>query len=145
MDKPRADKLEIVRSLFSRPKPQEDAIKLFRNKYPQASEEILYTLAHHLYVDGHDDLLDMLCELELFLRGETSYIDYGKISSVIYHLYNYKLIEGMMPDSAQDVIDDIKEIKSLINEEKPDIETINKILDDLRDIMEGSSSPAVDL
>lgn len=145
MDKSRADKLELVRSLFSRPKPQEDAIKLFRKKYPTASDEILHTLAHHLYVDGHDDLLDMLSELELFLKGETSHINYGKISSVIYHLYNYKLIEGMMPDSAQDVIDDIKEVRSLINEEKPDIDSINKILDDLTDIMEGSSSPAVDL
>ena len=145
MDRSRADKLEIVRSLFSRPKPQEDAVNLFKKKYPTASDEIRHTLAHHLYVDGHDDLLDMLCELELFLRGETSHIDYGVISSVIYHLYNYKLIEGMMPDSAQDVIDDIKEVKSLINEEKPDIESINKILDDLTDIMEGSSSPAVDL
>ena len=145
MEKSRADKLDIVRALFSRETPQEDAIKLFKQKYPNASNEILYTLAHHLYVDGHDDLLDMLYELELFLRGETSYINYGKISSVIYHLYNYKLIEGMMPDSAQDVIDDIKEVKSLINEEKPDIESINKILDDLTDILEGSSSPAVDL
>lgn len=145
MDKSRLDKLEIVQALFKRTNPQQDAINIFRKKYPRASEEILHTLSHHLYVDGHDDLLNMLCELELFLRGETSHIDYGRISNIMYHLYNYQLVEGMMPDSAQDVIDDIKEVKSLINEDKPDIESINRILDDLTDIMEGSSSSAVDL
>ena len=77
------DKIKLVQSLFKRINHKKLAMELFKKKYPQASENIISTLAFHLYVDGHVALLDMLCELELFLSGEKDDICYGHIFEVI--------------------------------------------------------------
>ncbi len=134
-------KLELVRSLFERDDLRQIALSRFKEKFPEASENIINSLAFHLYVDGYDALLNLLCELELFLRGDIEDIGYGNVDEIIYHLYNFRLLESIMPENAQDVINDIEEIKDILKEETPDIEEVLKSLDELQSVIEGHTSP----
>ena len=134
-------KLELVHSLFKRGNLRQIALSRFKEKFPNASENIIDSLAFHLYVDGHDALLNLLCELELFLKGDIEDIGYGNVDEIIYHLYNFRLLESIMPETAQGVIDDIEEIKDLLKEETPDIKGILKSLDELQELIEGHISP----
>ncbi|MBN1818712.1 MAG: hypothetical protein JW828_15225 [Sedimentisphaerales bacterium] len=139
------EKLALVRSLFERKQVDGQAMDRFASKYPKASKEIIHGLAYHLYIDGHDALLAMLCELELFLQGKIHDISYGWIFEVINHLYNFQLLESLMPEQAQDVIDSITEIESELKDEKPNIPSVLSMLRELKDILEGNAEiPSID-
>ncbi len=131
------EKLKLVRSLFERKPVDKDAFDRFREKFPKASEQIIRTMTHHLYVDGHIALLDMLCELEMFLRQEIEEIGYGKISEIVYHLNNFVLLESIMPETAQDVVDSISEIEVELKDDKPDVKAALSMLAELKEFVEG--------
>ena len=131
------EKLKLVHSLFERKPVDTDAFDRFRGKFPKASEQIIRTMTHHLYVDGHIALLDMLCELEMFLRQEIEEIGYGTISEIVYHLNNFVLLESIMPETAHDVIDSISEIEVELKDEKPNLKAALSMLAELKEFVEG--------
>lgn len=135
------DKLESVRALFARADASDVAIARFRECFPGVDDEILKTLVFHLYVDGQGAMLDMLWDLEMFLRGEHKSIDYGAVFHVIYHLYNYLLIEKLMPITMQDVIDELQEAQELLKEESPDLEGVAETLERLERLVKGATFP----
>ena len=131
------EKLKLVHLLFERKAVSKDASDRFREKFPKASEQIIGTLTHHLYVDGHIALLDMLCELEMFLGREIDEIGYGNIFEVVYHLHNFILLESIMPETAHDVIDSISEIEVELTDDKPDLKAALSMLAELKEFVEG--------
>ncbi len=143
MDRTLDEKIELVRSLFARKELRDKAIDRFKTLFPEASDSAVDLLAFHLFVDGHEALLDMLSHLELFIRGDIDDIDSGLSYHVQYHLHNYDLVTELIPYNSEDAVIDIDEMINLAQEDEPDMKGILEMLKTLKDRIQGATRPLV--
>ncbi len=132
MKKEEIDKqFEAARALFNRENLGDQAMARFREIYPHVDKRILGNLVFHLFIDGHEALLGMLHELEMFMRGECDDICEGQVSELLNHMYNYMIAKALLPAASADLLDYIKEAREALTEDPPDLEFVARHLETL--------------
>ncbi|HMB93355.1 MAG TPA: hypothetical protein VKP65_21060 [Rhodothermales bacterium] len=135
------ENFDLARALFARENRSEDGRKLMLKQFPDAPEEMCYTLAHHAYTDGASAAVGLLVELELALRNEDYvHLDkYGARHELLYHLYNWLHLEAVMPFGRPALLKEIDDIQEALD--RADVEEAKEILEELKDRVEGHTIP----
>src|SRR5476651_2256519 len=81
--------LELIQSLLRRPDLKEAATKAFKEKFPDAPQEMIDSAFYHVFADGVGAALEWVAATEQFLRNPASGIDYGSTWHLVYHIYNW--------------------------------------------------------
>jgi len=130
----------LALALLDRPDCASDGLTALRAKYPPSvPDEMVHTAAYHVYVDTPDAVVDFLADAELAIRDPSHKLDYGVVSHVLYHLYNWLQFDAILPEGTRDLLDLSTELKQHIADK--DWEAVAQVADELGDILEGSRQP----
>src|SRR5262252_8128499 len=114
-------RLELAVALLRRdPLARRDqSFEFVRKHYPQAAEDLLRSIVHHLYWQLPDDLCDLLAYTEMCMRDGDHHAHSGLIHSVLYNLYNLTQAEALVPAGRREVFDWLAEVKQQLEAGDP--------------------------
>jgi hypothetical protein len=109
-------RLELAVALLRRdPLVRRDSSFVFvRKQYPDAADDLIHSIVHHLYWTLPTDLCDLLAYIELCMQDEKHHSHSGLIHSVLYNLYNLLQAEALVPYGRQGVFDWLNEVKECL-------------------------------
>jgi hypothetical protein len=108
--------LELVHALLGRTEVPERAAAAFRQAYPDAPPHMIDAAVFHVFRDGIEAALDWVAAAERFLRDPAARFDYGATSHAVYHLYNWLLLEALMPIGRGGMLDRLADINLFLSE-----------------------------
>jgi hypothetical protein len=118
----------------------EEGLARLRRRYPNASEKLLDALRFHLLVDLPGALVDLMAEMELFLREDDRPLDlFGEATHLVYHLYNYSLLESLVPTGREELFDLVRAAKECLDGD--DREGASNTITKLQELIESSVVP----
>lgn len=130
--------VELLVSLFSRENLEDAFFTRLQAIYLHAPKEMLHTIAFHLeHASG--SLLDALTNLEELLRGDSEKINYGTSWHILYHLYNYLVIQNFLPMGNKEIISELELIMEDLNEDSPDIKSVLSYVENLKNYFTGDT------
>lgn len=141
LDRPHSDESRAaVFALLDRgPKRAELAREMFRRKYPNATEQMISAAVFHLYVDGIEAAVGWLADLEHFLANPDHELSFGTSSHLLYHVYNWHVLESLMPHGKtgmHELVDEIIEFA-----DGRDIESVRRAASELKALLDGKGDP----
>src|SRR5262249_15855444 len=117
----------------------EAAMARLRTSRPEAAHSVLHALRFHLVVEIPGALRDMLAELELYWRDPQRPLDlWGDTLHLLYHLYNYQLVERLAETGRTEVVELVRDIRASFDDD--DREGMKNSLDKLEELLEGGKS-----
>lgn len=111
----------------------------FRRAFPTASDAMIGTATHHVYVDGPGDTVLWLADAELFLRDPNHELCRGVTWNLLYHIYNWHMFRELLPEAKSGMIERLDEIKEFIDEGS--LDAAKGAVDDLKEMLEGNLNP----
>ncbi len=88
----------------------------FRNLYPAAPDEMIKAAVFHVYVDGIGAAMMWLAECERFLRNPTRAINDGVTFELLNHVYNWHMLDSLMPSGRLGLLGILDEIHQFAEE-----------------------------
>lgn len=137
----RAETLELVNALIGRSEVVTAATTAFRRAYPDAPQHMIEAAVFHVFVDGITAALDWVAAAERFLRHPGAGFDPGATSHVVYHLYNWKLFEALLPIGRAGILERLSDIKELLSQH--DTEAAAGVVRQLEELFGGGSQPPI--
>jgi hypothetical protein len=142
------EQLELAQALFRRENSYDAARAAFRLAYPGVPDELIASAAFHVYTDGVGAALRFIAAAELFLRDpHEDWLGFsgGVTFELLYHLYNWHVLQWLMPQVTQELLDGLDDLKTSV-ESGEDPKEILKAIKDLREALtgEGRSAPDID-
>jgi hypothetical protein len=136
-----AETMELVNALIGRSQVVDDATSAFRRAYPDAPQHMIETAVFHVFVDGIGAALEWVAAAERFIRNPGAGFDSGATSHVVYHLYNWKLFEVLLPIGRAGILERLTDIKLLLSER--DTEAAAGVVRQLEELFGGGSQPPI--
>ena len=112
--------LGLIHALVARSDSVSDAHAAFQRRYPDAPLEMIETATLHVAKDGIDAALEWLAGIELFLRSPSDGLSGVHTSHLLYHLYNWKQFETLLPYGKVRITDHLHDIWASLDENNPD-------------------------
>lgn len=77
---------------------------------------MIYSAAHHVYVDGCEAAIDFVAAAERFLRNPESSEppDYGVTFHLLDHVYNWHMFQQLLPDAKPTLVALLKELNDAV-------------------------------
>lgn len=135
----RAERWELAKALMDRADAPSDGKAAFRRAYPTATDEMVHSAAFHVYVDGPEAVVDWLADAELFLRDPNHSLCSATSWHLLYHVYNWHLLEALMPHGRPGVLARLKDIKELAAQ--GDFEAVRHEAEQLEEMFGATVSP----
>lgn len=135
------ERKDLAKAFLDRkPLTDEQGLEAVRSRFPNASHHLINAARFHLFVDLPDALQDLMAKLELCLRDPSRELElYGEVSHLIYHLYNYYMIEALIPTGNQKLIDLVEDLRACVNSR--DLRGVDYTVERLEDLLSGSTQP----
>ncbi len=99
---------------------RDTSFEFVRKHYPDAADDLIHSIAHHLYWTLPTDVCDLLAYIELCMQDREHHSHNGLIYGVLYNLYNLMQAERLIPDGRQDVFDSLTEVKECLEADDRD-------------------------
>lgn len=126
-------RLELAVALLRRdPLSRRDgSFEFVREHYPEAADELIHSIVHHLYWTLPSDLCDLMAYIELCFQDRAHHSHSGLIYSVLYNLYNLMQAERLVPYGRQGVFDRLKEAKECLESDDREgaLSTLNGLIE----------------
>ncbi|MGB3533774.1 MAG: hypothetical protein WBA13_09675 [Microcoleaceae cyanobacterium] len=114
-------------------------MQAFQVAYPHAPEKMISTAVFHIYVDGIIAALDWLVEVEFFLQNPKPLLSHGITFHLIYHLYNWLQFEAIIPETNENLLEQISDVQAAIEDNDKDAALY--LLEELKEKFEGNLNP----
>ncbi len=118
---------------------RDTSFEFVRKRYPDAADDLVHAIVHHLYWTLPTDFCDLLAYLELCMQERQHHAHSGLIYGILYNLYNLMQAERLVPYGRHDVFDSLKEVTQCL--EADDREGALATLKGLLEKFEGHESP----
>ena len=126
-------RLELTVALLRRdPQSRRDSsFEFVRQHYPEAADDLIHSIVHHLYWTLPTDLCDLMAYIELCFRDRVHHSHSGLIFGVLYNLYNLMQAERLVPYGRQGVFDRLKEAKECLESDDREgaLATLNGLIE----------------
>lgn len=113
----------------------------FRKLYPAAPPEMIKAAVFHVYVDGVDAVVAWLAETERFLRDPSQPICSGVTFELLNHVYNWHMLEELMPAGKPGLLTMLDEITELAK--NGDYGAIPGAVEQIKEMLNGDEDPPV--
>ena len=121
----------------------EIARQAFRAQYPAAPEEMISAAVFHVYVDGLDAAMQWLADAERFLRDPKETLNYGITWHLLHHVYNWHMLEALMPVGRNGLDDLLDQIQTFADE--GDAGSIRSTISQIKKMLDGDEeAPRID-
>src|SRR5438445_3516889 len=96
-------RLELAVALLRRdPLSRRDgSFGFVRQHYPEAADDLIRSIVHHLYWTLPTDMCDLMAYIELCIQDQAHHSHSGLIYGVLYNLYNLMQAERLVPFGRQ--------------------------------------------
>jgi hypothetical protein len=131
----------LAHAYLDRPRPSgEEIISRLQKLYPDASAQLLDALRFHLFVDLPQAIVDLMAQMELFLRDQDRGLSlHGRATHLIYHLYNYSLLQSLLPTGKQKLVELIEDTKACLDD--ADYDGAARTIAELKELIDGGITP----
>ena len=134
------ERLELALALMKRPRRDTEGEQALRAKHPSSvPSAMIHTAAHHVYVDGAPAVIDFLADAELAIRDKDHRLSPAVSFHILYHVYNWLLFEGLLPEGRQDLLELASQLQELVKDK--DWEAVALTVEELRDVLDGGRNP----
>src|SRR5687767_5614268 len=106
------ESVALMQALLARPEVAAAATAAFRRAHPDAPQAMIDAAVFHVVSEGIEATVDWLAAIERFIRDPASGLDYGAVSHVVYHLYNWQQFQALLPlgrDGLRERLGDIQQ------------------------------------
>jgi hypothetical protein len=108
------DARALMDALLDRKNLVNAAIHAFRRGYPDASEPMIEAAVHNVVGDGIEACVDWMAAVESFLREPENGLSSSELFHLLYHLYNWQMIEAIMPLGAHRLQEHLCDIEDML-------------------------------
>ena len=133
-------KTALAHAFLERPPvPFDVAMERLRASKPAAAEKLIDVLRFHLVTEIPHAMRDFLAEMELYWRHPNRQLSlWGEAAHLVYHLYNYQLIESIATPGREELTNLVEEARRCFDDGDP--EGVKSTLEKLRTLVEGGAS-----